>query len=425
MQRSSESIGAIAGALAKAQFELTNPEKALVATIQSPFPREGDRTFRYASLSSGLDIVRKVLGKQEIAILQTTGIDRDAGLIHLTTVLAHSSGEWVSSDWPICAIGDISVPHKMGAALTYARRYALFTLTGIAGEDDLDAPDLSISIADANTANRTSATRTIRIDSDSKTGNGSAIPAAGNGTDRMRPGPNSALSEHESRTARVKLVEEIAALDSAEAALAWAIRRIRTKGLLAAADASLVEKTFQDRIGMLAPEIYPERSRSDSGAGAEQPTVSDPEGLSAGAPAVLCGADTAGTRQREGNSIQGTDDSPSVKLRRSRDKDHLRFISMQPCTVCGRQPCEAHHLRYAQPRALGRKVSDEFTVPLCRVHHRELHGQGDERAWWAKFNMDPLPTALRFWQHTRGILSNEQGNPERQHSGPKQSAPSP
>jgi hypothetical protein len=219
MQRSSESIGAIAGALAKAQFELTNPEKALVATIQSPFPREGDRTFRYASLSSGLDIVRKVLGKQEIAILQTTGIDRDAGLIHLTTVLAHSSGEWVSSDWPICAIGDISVPHKMGAALTYARRYALFTLTGIAGEDDLDAPDLSISIADANTANRTSATRTIRIDSDSKTGNGSAIPAAGNGTDRMRPGPNSALSEHESRTARVKLVEEIAALDSAEAAL--------------------------------------------------------------------------------------------------------------------------------------------------------------------------------------------------------------
>src|SRR5262245_17795694 len=142
MQRSSESIGAIAAALAKAQVELTNPEKSLVATIRSPFPREGDRTFRYASLSSGLDLVRKALGKHEIATVQTTAIDQEAGLIRLTTVLAHSSGEWVSSDWPVCPVGETTAPHKMGAALTYARRYALFTLVGIAGEDDLDAPDL-------------------------------------------------------------------------------------------------------------------------------------------------------------------------------------------------------------------------------------------------------------------------------------------
>jgi len=146
MQHSSDSIAAIASALAKAQAELTNPEKSLVATIRSPFPYEQDKTFRYASLSSGLDIVRKALGKQDIAIVQTTGIDRDAGLVRLTTVLAHSSGEWVSSDWPVCAIGDITAPHKMGAALTYARRYSLFTLAGIAGEDDLDAPDLPLSI---------------------------------------------------------------------------------------------------------------------------------------------------------------------------------------------------------------------------------------------------------------------------------------
>ena len=144
MQRSSESIGAIASALAKAQSELTNPEKSLVATIRSPFPRESDRTFRYASLSSGLDIVRKALGKHEIATVQTTSIDKDAGLIRLTTVLAHSSGEWVSSDWPVCPVGETAAPHKMGAALTYARRYALFTLVGIAGEDDLDAPDLPV-----------------------------------------------------------------------------------------------------------------------------------------------------------------------------------------------------------------------------------------------------------------------------------------
>ena len=141
MHRSSESIGTIAGALAKAQAELANPEKSLTATIQSPFPRESDRTFRYASLASGLDIVRKALGKHEIATVQTTAID-EAGLIRLTTVLAHSSGEWVSSDWPVCPVSETAAPHRMGAALTYARRYALFTLVGIAGEDDLDAPDL-------------------------------------------------------------------------------------------------------------------------------------------------------------------------------------------------------------------------------------------------------------------------------------------
>src|SRR6188768_2895950 len=146
MQRSSETIGAIAAALARAQAEITNPEKSLTATIRSPFPREEDRTFRYASLSSGLDIVRKSLGRQEIATVQTTAIDTEAGLIRLTTVLAHSSGEWVSSDWPVCPVSETAAPHRMGAALTYARRYALFTLVGIAGEDDLDAPDLGAPI---------------------------------------------------------------------------------------------------------------------------------------------------------------------------------------------------------------------------------------------------------------------------------------
>src|SRR5436190_22600563 len=143
MQRSSDTIGAIAGALAKAQIELANPEKSLTATIRSPFPRESNRSFRYASLSAGLDLVRKSLGRQEIATVQTTSIDNGAGLIRLTTTLAHSSGEWVSSDWPVCPISETAAPHRMGAALTYARRYALFTLVGIAGEDDLDAPDLN------------------------------------------------------------------------------------------------------------------------------------------------------------------------------------------------------------------------------------------------------------------------------------------
>src|SRR5450830_2195263 len=145
MHRSSETIGAFAAALAKAQAELTNPEKSLTATIRSPFPREEDRTFRYAPLSSGLEIVRKCLGRHEIAVVQTTAIDNEVGLIRLTTILAHASGEWISSDWPVCPVSETATPHRMGAALTYARRYALFTLVGIAGEDDLDAPDLPLS----------------------------------------------------------------------------------------------------------------------------------------------------------------------------------------------------------------------------------------------------------------------------------------
>src|SRR6266700_192717 len=153
MHRCSETIGAIAAALAKAQAELTNPEKSLIATIRSPFPREAERTFRYAPLASGLDIVRKTLGRHEIAAVQSTEIDKEAGLIRLTTILAHASGEWLSSDWPVCALADTAAPHRMGAALTYARRYALFTLVGIAGEDDLDAPDLDASAHPAGAPN--------------------------------------------------------------------------------------------------------------------------------------------------------------------------------------------------------------------------------------------------------------------------------
>src|SRR6476661_4903863 len=111
MHRSSESIGAIAAALAKAQGELANPEKSLTATIRSPFPGEGDRTFRYASLASGLEIVRKTLGQHEIATVQSTAIDQATGQIQLTTLLAHASGEWISSDWPVCSITETTTPH--------------------------------------------------------------------------------------------------------------------------------------------------------------------------------------------------------------------------------------------------------------------------------------------------------------------------
>ena len=91
-------------------------------------PSGAERIFRYAPLSAGLDIVRKTLGQHDVAVVQTTAFDQTAGIVNLTTVLAHASGEWIASDWPVCAISETETPHRMGAALTYARRYALFTL---------------------------------------------------------------------------------------------------------------------------------------------------------------------------------------------------------------------------------------------------------------------------------------------------------
>src|SRR5712691_2410099 len=142
MPRSSDSVAASATTMDKAQAEIVNTEKSLTATIRSGRAGEGERSFRYAPLASGLDIVRKTLGQHEIATVQTTAIDPAAGMVHLTTMLAHASGEWIASDWPVCSVAETANPQRMGAALTYARRYALFTLVGIAGEDDLDAPDL-------------------------------------------------------------------------------------------------------------------------------------------------------------------------------------------------------------------------------------------------------------------------------------------
>src|SRR5213080_5546 len=107
MHRSSGSVAALASALAKAQAELVNPEKSLTATIRSGRPGEGERSFRYAPLATGLEIVRKTLGQHEIATLQTTSIDTAIGAVNLTTMLAHASGEWIASDWPVCPIADV------------------------------------------------------------------------------------------------------------------------------------------------------------------------------------------------------------------------------------------------------------------------------------------------------------------------------
>jgi hypothetical protein len=236
MHRSSDTIGTLSGALAKAQAELTNPEKSLVATIRSPFPREADRTFRYAPLSSGLDIVRKSLGRHEIATIQSTEIDKEAGFLRLTTILAHSSGEWISSEWPVCQIADISSAQRMGAALTYARRYALFTLVGIAGEDDLDVPDLG---ADPNPATELPRRLDHRKQSNSQA-TASQRTAPGGEKLPRQPG-RSVLGIQLSASLRESLIQQMSAIKSADEAAAWAQRNLSAKNTLTAADARIVE----------------------------------------------------------------------------------------------------------------------------------------------------------------------------------------
>ncbi len=389
MHRSSDTIATIAAALAKAQVELTNPEKSLVATIRSPFPREADRSFRYAPLSTGLDLVRKSLGRQEIATIQATDIDKEAGLIRLTTVLAHSSGEWISSEWPVCQIADIASAQRVGAALTYARRYALFALVGIAGEDDLDAPDLG-------GAPSSETEQALSPDHRRKTSNGQT--AGGQRTNRTagtiaRASRTSILNEQLSASLREGLIEQLAGIQSADDAAAWAHRNMAAKNTLAAADAKILEERFQARLTAIGD------GRASKAALAAAATPRVPHSVVDDSAQLAQPLPTPAKRTK--NRLGSGTVRSLGKVVRLRDKDHRKFVLRQPCLVCGRLPSDPHHLTFTQPRALGRRVSDEFMVPVCRLHHRELHRSGDELGWWRRLNVDPVPIALRLWQQSR------------------------
>jgi hypothetical protein len=388
MQRSSPSIAALATALAKAQIELANPEKSLIGTIESQDGEGGARQFRYAPLSSGLEIVRKTLGQHEIATVQTTAIDQSAGIVNLTTILAHASGEWIASDWPICAIAETATPHRMGAALTYARRYALFTLVGIAGEDDLDAPDLISPSQPASGHDRRPSRGNGRLDSSGLAARTPLArpqkPAVDNNT-KVRVLAAVRLDEFASGRLRDLMLGELNEIGSEDEATKWAHRRLSEKNNLNATDAKHIEEAF--RAKLLSFAIH----QSEAG------------------PARKSDAQTAGGTDGPGRKRK--QQAPSVEKsvlahpepRRIRDREHVRFVAQQTCLVCGRQPCDAHHLRFAQNRALGRKVSDEFTVPLCRGHHRELHRRGDETAWWQKLGLDPTSAARALWLETHPL----------------------
>jgi len=386
MQQSSGSIGSLAAALAKAQGELTNPDKSLVGTIPSDRPGGVEKTFRYASLSSGLDIVRKVLGQHEIATMQTTAIDRTAGIVNLTTMLAHASGEWISSDWPVCAISDTASPQRMGTALTYARRYALFALVGIAGEDDLDASDLSTPTnkAPANEVPRTNGDARLK---GRQTGH--TVKALVARTTRTSlNSTKEIIGTKASAELRDRLIVEISGLSSGDEAAVWAHRRLVEKSKLHGPDAQQVEQSFAARIATFANHSADVSNLSESAPHSAGPHADTPEPQNGPQSGIL---------EKRVLSLS--------EPRRLRDRAHLKLVSKQPCLVCGRRPCDAHHLRFAQPRALSRKVSDEFTVPLCRGHHRELHRCGDEIRWWKSQRIDPLVAARQLWLKTHPLTN--------------------
>jgi hypothetical protein len=314
--------------------------------------------------------------------VQTTSIDETVGIVRLSTVLAHASGEWIASDWPVCAIGDTAAPHRMGAALTYARRYALFTLVGIAGEDDLDAPDLIARTipplkAERPPGNQNGQLRSGQESSTQQFSSGRRAKAV------LNP-PKPALDPKASTALRDQLTAEIEGIKSDEEAANWAHRVLSAKNTLTTADAERVEQAFQARLATIVAQTA-DRSRlpcEDRGKKRLRAAAIDKSVLSMPAP------------------------------RRIRDRDHVRLVAKQPCLICGRRPADAHHLRFAQSRTLGRKVSDEFTVPLCRGHHREIHRCGNEMAWWKKVGVDPTVPARALWleSHPLPAASGDEQN---------------
>ena len=418
MHRSSESVAAIATALAKAQTELSNPEKAMVGTVYNN-RSDTSQSFRYASLSSGLDIVRKALGGHQIAIAQTTDIDRASGTVNLTTLLLHTSGEWISSDWPVCQLSETSAPRRMGAALTYARRYALFTMVGIAGEDDLDAPPDVTSDPASHKAVDTDlapnpAPAPVRP-SQFQRGNGITSPV------------REKLGAEESAAIRAQLIQEIETLPRDDLQ-ARAIAILKAKNRLSADDAKRVEDAFAAKMAPLAgsPEASttvepasaptdPAPSQAPASTGAIKRPRGRPRKVKAAVeqipPPPVAPKPTIEHKSPDLVPVR-VDASPAKidksvlmisEVRRLRDKAHLKFVGSQPCLICARSPADAHHLKFTQPRAMGRKVSDEFTVPLCRTHHRDIHNFGDEVAWWERRAIDPVATARMLWISTRGI----------------------
>jgi len=256
---------------------------------------------------------------------------------------------------------------------TQQSRYALFTLVGIAGEDDLDAPDLTAPEAEFGSSHGAVP---------NAEGEAGSNRAAGTGRPQFKPSasvaPTLVFDSEQSAKLRDALIAELERLGSPDDAAVRAHRNLAAKNRLTAADATAVENAFAERLSELDQAPTDINPPNDDAAAAGRPDSA----ASQTAPPLL-GSERRPVLQKD------------IRLR---DKEHRKFVASQPCLVCGRAPSDPHHLRFAQPRALGRRVSDQFTVPLCRTHHRELHRRGDEAAWWEGIKIDPIPLALKLWQ---------------------------
>jgi hypothetical protein len=282
----------------------------------------------------------------------------------------------------------------MGAALTYARRYALFTLVGIAGEDDLDAPDLNNTAALAPYGSGPQVAGTSGSVQQTDAVFASSPPtAAGNGRRKPVRAPRVLLTANNSMALREKLLGELSELVSADQLTEWSHRSLPIKNTLTVDDARIVEDAFQAKLtGLASADDEPSLRASDPSAGPQDRSKR--------------------TREERASPIEehlpgpGRIDKSLLTIsepRRRRDKSHLRFVAKQSCLICERLPCDAHHLRFAQVRGLGLKVSDEFTVPLCRGHHREVHRVGNEAQWWKSAGIDVLAMAHKLWTETHPL----------------------
>jgi hypothetical protein len=199
----------------------------------------------------------------------------------------------------------------------------------------------------------------------------------------------SILGPQASAELRDRLIAEVNELGSGDDAALWAHRSLGEKNKLTAADAQRVEDAFQATLANIATGDT-ELRQMPKGPLKTSPTPSAGKAKHRARPKAI--------------------DKSVLALpepRRVRDRNHVKAVAQHPCLICGRRPADAHHLRFAQSRALGRKVSDEFTVPLCRGHHREVHRCGDEAAWWSKAGVDPTVSARALWLDTHPLASDK------------------
>jgi hypothetical protein len=213
----------------------------------------------------------------------------------------------------------------------------------------------------------------------------------------MKASANSVLQPDASQALRDTLLKELADLTAKEAVTAWAHKTLPAKNHLIAADAQAVEEAFLVRFAALGVDDAATVLAAVDGDD-KVTTLASKEHrvMRPNAPAEQVMPEASAAAQRIDKGALAI-----AEPRRIRDRDHIKFVAEQPCLICGRQPVDAHHIRFAQRRALGRKVSDEFTVPLCRGHHRAVHRAGDEAAWWKKAAIDPMKVARNLWRRTR------------------------